>query len=37
MNHPELPPYSDEPIKYHVKERFSDFHDKKLEVIGEIL
>jgi len=37
MNHPDLPPYSDEKIKYHVKERFTDFHDKKLEVIGEIL
>ena len=37
MNHPELPPYSDELIKYHVKERFNDFHDKKQEVVGEVL
>ena len=37
MNHPDLPPYSDELVKYHVKERFTDFHDKKQEVIGEVL
>ena len=37
MNHPELPPYSDELVKYHVKEHFRDFHAKKGEVVGEIL
>ena len=37
MNHPDLPPYSDELVKYHVKEHFKDFHAKKGEVIGEIL
>jgi hypothetical protein len=37
MNHPDLPPYSDELIKYHVQNRFTDFHNGKAEVIGEVL
>ena len=37
MNHPDLPPYSDEMVKYHVKNYFVDFHNSKNEVISELL
>jgi len=37
LNHSDLPPYSDTMVKYHVKEKFRDFHNHQGEVINEIL
>lgn len=32
-----MPPFSDTPIKYQVKERFLDYHNKQGEVIKDVL
>ena len=37
LNHPDLPPFASEPISYHMKERFKDFHNSEQEVIREVV
>lgn len=36
-NHPDLPPFSEHKIDYHVKEKFKDYHDFNKEVIAEVV
>jgi len=37
LNHPDLPPFLQDKVNYHVKERFKDYHNAEQEVIKEIV